>query len=166
MPISVVLSDANHAVTLSQSLMGPVHLNIQFRENLAPDTGAIRNDDRIGSITAFNSGRFTDTPAFQRWSVGGGRWSNSYYLSDVVASVSANEAAVVEVSKLMQTAKRGIIVVGNIRSSSLDSAEELISDFAQYFGYPVFAGIQGGNLRSTCPSAVPYGEHLLKHPVV
>ena len=165
MPISLVLSDANHAVTLSQSLMGPVHLNIQFRENLAPDTGAIRNDDRVGSITTFNSGRFTDAPAFQRWSIGGGRWSNSYYSSDVVANVS-NEAAVDDVSTLMQTSKRGIIVVGNVRTSSLDSVEEIISDFAQYMGYPIFAGIQGGHLRSICPSVVPYGEHLLKHPAV
>lgn len=164
-PISLVLSDANHAVALSQSLMGPVHLNIQFRENLAPDTGAIRNDDRVGSITTFNSGRFTDVPAFQRWSVGGGRWSKSYYSSDVVASVSS-EGAVDDVSTLMQTAKRGIIVVGNVRSSSLDSVEEIISDFAQYVGYPIFAGIQGGHLRSICPSVVPYGEHLLKHPAV
>lgn len=164
-PISLALSDANHAVTLSQSLMGPVHLNIQFRENLAPDTGGIRNDDRVGSITTFNSGRFTDAPAFQRWSVGGGRWSNSYYSLDGVAT-SSNEAAVADVAALMRTAKRGIIVVGNVRCSSIDSVEEIISDFAQHVGYPVFAGIQGGHLRSTCLSVVPYGEHLLKHPAV
>ena len=163
-PISVVLSDANHAVTLSQSLMGPVHLNIQFRENLAPDTGAIRNDDRVGSVTEFNSGRFTDAPAFRRWSVGGGRWSNSYYSSDSVAGASS-EAAITDIIDLMQTAKRGIIIVGNIRTS-IGSVEEIISDFAQHVGYPIFAGIQGGNLRSTCPSVVPYGEHILKHPAV
>jgi 2-succinyl-5-enolpyruvyl-6-hydroxy-3-cyclohexene-1-carboxylate synthase len=36
---------------LSKSLMGLVHFNIQFRENLAPDAGPIRNDDRSGSTS-------------------------------------------------------------------------------------------------------------------
>ena len=170
--ISSVLSDANHAVSVARNQMGPVHLNIQFRENLAPDTGAIRSDDRVGSITKFNSGRFTDTPAFRRWSVGGRQWSHSYYSTKNLGPASSDIAAVADIAELMRVSKRGIIIVGNIRNNEIgekeraSEIEHTIADFARVTGYPVFAGIQAGNLRNVCSAVVPYSEHLLKHSAV
>jgi 2-succinyl-5-enolpyruvyl-6-hydroxy-3-cyclohexene-1-carboxylate synthase/o-succinylbenzoate synthase len=162
-PVSLVLSDTNHAVALSVEMKGPVHLNIQFRENLAPDAGPIRNDNRVDSVTSFNSYRFTDTPAFQRWSTSGDRWLHSFYQSQA----GPMEDAVMTIASMIAQSKRGIIVVGNVRSSDEQNVvADMISQFAEQIGFPIFAGIQSGNLRSRSSSVVPYAEHLLKHPSV
>ena len=71
-----------------------------------------------------------------------------------------------EVVDLVMKSKRGLIVVGNLRS--VDGNDELastISYFAEALGFPVFAGVQSGSLRKE-HSVVPYAEHILKHPVV
>ena len=162
-PVSLVLSDTNHAVTMSMELKGPVHLNIQFRENLSPDAGPIRNDNRVDSLTSFNSLRFTDAPAFQRWSTGGDRWMQSYYQS---RSNPQDEAAIAVATMIAQS-RRGIIVVGNVRSSDeQNEVADTISQFAEQIGFPIFAGVQSGNLRSRSLSVIPYAEHVLKHPTV
>jgi len=160
-PVSVVLSDANQGVTLSMELKGPVHLNIQFRENLAPDAGPIRSDNRVDSVTSFNSHKFTDTPAFQRWSTGGGKWLESFYKS------GPSDYAVFSVATMIAESKRGIIVVGNVRSSDeQDEIADTISQFAEQIGFPIFAGVQSGNLRSRSSSVIPFAEHMLKHKAV
>ncbi|KAL3794676.1 hypothetical protein HJC23_010104 [Cyclotella cryptica] len=163
-PVSLALSDANHAVSLSKQLMGPVHLNIQFRENLAPDDGPIRNDERIGSITKFHNARFTDIPGFGRWSQSGSRWLDSYHSRNIV------DFSVMEVAELILKSRRGIIVTGNLRSldvdgSGADNLSSSISYFAKTIGFPVFAGVQSGPLRRESP-VIQYSEHLLKHPFV
>lgn len=182
-PVSLALSDANHAVSLSKQLMGPgehhvdflccllyypnnsslfsaVHLNIQLRENLAPDDGPIRNDGRIGSITKFHNARFTDIPGFTRWSLSGRQWLDAYY------PLSSTDSSVMEVIDLVMKSKRGMIVVGNLRSiDGNDELSSIISYFAETIGFPVFASVQSGALRKENP-VVPYAEHILKHPVV
>ena len=172
-PVAVALSDANHAVTITKQLMGPVHLNLQFRENLAPDAGPIRGDSRIDSVTRFQSSRFTDTASFRRWSISGGRWSDSYYSANSHL-FGCNENAVMDVVDLILRSKRGIIVVGNVRSSAFGeksdnsdapSVFDTISQFAQAVGFPILAGAQAAALRQS-PAVVPFAEHLLKHPVV
>eukprot|EP00980_Cylindrotheca_fusiformis_P013254 scaffold3373_cov137-Cylindrotheca_fusiformis.AAC.14 len=165
-PVSVGLADAAHGVNVAKERRGPVHFNIQFRENLAPDDGPIRNDDRQGSVTRYDGVRFTDTPAFQRWSLGGNKWSKSYGVGEAIPS------SVVDVARLIQESKRGIIVVGNLRKSasrsSLDISEtvEVISDFAQMIGFPIFAGVHTGSLRFDSNAVVPFAEHLLRSPLV
>ena len=163
-PVSLALSDANHAVALSKQLMGPVHLNMQFRENLAPDSGPIRNDNRIGSTTTFHNLRFTDVPGFTRWSRGGNRWQDTFYPNNNV------DHSIMEVAELIRRSRRGIIVTGNLRGAQLDSdgtdvLSGTIAHFAKMIGFPIFAGIQSGALRREYP-AVPYAEHLLKNPLV
>ena len=163
MPISLALSDANHAVSVANDLLGPVHLNIQFRENLAPDAGPIRGDNRAGSITSFSTNRFTDVAGFQRWSAHGTSWSRSF------KSSSANDdLAIYEVANAISRSKRGIIVVGNLRALSVGgewsdapSVAAIISEFAESIGFPIFAGAQSANLRYQSPAVVPYaGENL------
>lgn len=163
-PVSLALSDANHAVAISKQLMGPVHLNIQFRENLDPESGPIRNDNRIGSTTMFNNLRFTDVPGFSRWSSSGKPWQNTYYPNSNIGQ------AIMEVAELILQSRRGIIVTGNLRDSQrssdgTDSMSATISHFANVVGFPILAGIQSGALRRELP-VVPYSEHLMKNPLI
>lgn len=162
-PVSIALSDANHAVKMTLQQRGPVHVNIQFRENLAPDAGAVRNDNRVDSVTKFNGFRFTDVPKFHSWSRGGDQWIRSYRDSTV------GLPSVKEIVKLLRSSRRGLIVVGSLRGEPGQHTEiqvEAISDFAQAIGFPIFAGIQSGSLRSRSSAVIPYAEHLLKNHVI
>jgi len=163
-PVSLALSDANHAVALTKQLMGPVHLNVQFRENLAPDGGPIRNDNRVGSTTQLNNLRFTDVPGFLRWSREGKRWQDTFY------SNNSADHSIMEVSNLISKSRRGIIVTGNLRGAQLNSdgtdlLSASIAHFARVIGFPIFAGVQSGALRREY-QVIPYAEHLLKNPLV
>jgi len=167
-PISVALADAAHGVSLSRRSRGPVHLNVQFRENLAPDAGPIRNDDRVDSVTRFDSLRFTDVAGFRKWSLGGNKWLKSSSASGNLDSIS-----LMETIREINESKRGIIVVGNIRKNTGENQEnglsrtvQLISKLALSIGYPIFAGIQSGNLRFESSAVVPFSEHLLRCPLV
>ncbi|MGK3735058.1 MAG: 2-succinyl-5-enolpyruvyl-6-hydroxy-3-cyclohexene-1-carboxylate synthase [Bacillariaceae sp.] len=167
-PISVALADAAFGVNLSRRSLGPVHLNVQFRENLAPDAGPIRNDNRVDSITKFDSLRFTDAAGFQKWSLGGNRW-----LKSSSARGNLDSITLMETIRQISESKRGIIVVGNIRKPTRDNQDsglsrtvQLISNFALSIGYPIFAGVQSGNLRFESSAVVPFAEHLLRCPLV
>lgn len=164
-PITAALSDANHAVNSAKKLHGPVHLNIQFRENLAPEAGPIRGDNRDGSITRFSTSRFTDVPSFDRWSKKGGMWTKIYSSHSI-----DNSAALHDVVELISKSKRGIIVVGNVRTDEVEggaangySLSSLIMDLADSTGMPIFAGAQSAQLRFYGTFAVPFAEHLLKN---
>jgi 2-succinyl-5-enolpyruvyl-6-hydroxy-3-cyclohexene-1-carboxylate synthase len=166
-PISLAISDANHAATIAQDMLGPVHLNIQFRENLAPEGGPIRGDGRPNSITTFSASRFTDVPGFQRWSIHGKKWTNSYGLEKL------NDTASIDVANLIAQSKRGIIVLGNIRktdatggTSHSTNISAIISDFAKFTGFPVFAGAQSAAMRFESSAVIPYaGECPFFHIV-
>ena len=166
-PVSLALADAAHGVSLSKQLKGPVHLNIQFRENLAPDAGPIRNDDRQGSTTRFDNVRFTDAPGFQRWSMSGKPWTRN---SQSQMNLNRDIRDIVD---LILRSKRGIIVVGNIRKTTgdgvdADSAQvnQLLSSFAETIGFPIFASALAADLRFQSDAVVPYAEHLLRCPLV
>ena len=177
-PVSLALSDAGHAVDLSRKLRGPVHINIQFRENLAPDSGPIRNDNRVDSVTAFNGFRFTDVPGYNRWAAGGGRWMKSFSGSGMDVLGNSRYAnmlggAMEEIAHLILSSRRGIIVVGNVRTSTNEvrteeesQLSEVISNFAQTVGFPIIAGVQSGSLRFRSTAVIPYAEHVLKNPMI
>ena len=167
-PISVALADAAHGVSLSRRSMGPVHLNMQFRENLAPDSGPIRNDGRTGSVTKFDSLRFTDSAGFQRWSLGGSQWTKTS-----LTHRSIDSRSLLDIIRLISQSRRGMIVVGNIRKPSRENQAndpsrtiQLISNFARSIGFPIFAGVQSGSLRFESSAVVPFAEHLLRCPLI
>ena len=166
-PISLVLSDVDHAVDISKRFRGPVHLNIQFRENLAPDAGKIRNDDRVDAITKFNPFHFTSSPKFQRWSSSGVQFTRYF------SPAPPTDMSTFEVARLIERSKRGIIVVGNVRPSvSSDDHDDLlacmdvISSFAEYVGFPILAGVQSAALRFRSTAVVPFAEHVLRASIV
>jgi 2-succinyl-5-enolpyruvyl-6-hydroxy-3-cyclohexene-1-carboxylate synthase len=150
-------------VTVTNQLLGPVHLNIQFRENLAPDAGPIRGDSRSGSTTSFSTDRFTDIANFQRWSANGKKWSQTFSSFGL-----NNEMAMYELANAIVQSKRGIIVVGNLRNNAIvggpsdsTSTAAIISDFAETIGLPIFAGAQCANLRFYSSAVIPYAGELL-----
>lgn len=149
--VSLALSDANHAVSMTKTMKGPVHLNIQFRENLAPESGPIRGDNRVGSTNSFSTARFTDVAGFTRWSLQGSKWIESYAPSSAQSNNWKNihlERLTYDIASLIARSKRGIIIVGSVKSD-LDelTLSSLISDFAQIIGFPIFAGAQSAGLR-------------------
>ncbi len=167
-PVSVALADAAHGASVSRRSMGPVHLNMQFRENLAPDAGPIRNDGRSGSVTKFDSLRFTDAAGFQRWSLGGNQWKKASLTHRGIDTRSLSE-----IVRLICQSRRGMIVVGNIRKSSRENEEndpsrtmQLITNFADSIGFPIFAGVQSGSLRFESSAVIPFAEHVLRSPLV
>ena len=170
--ISLALSDANHAISMANSLLGPVHVNIQFRENLAPEAGTIRGDDRIDSLSRFNSKRYTDVPGFHRWASSGSPWQRSYNRGLTVSTSLVDPIALHDVVSLIMNSQRGMIVVGNLRimesgGNDQSSLADMISHFASKIGFPVFASIMSGSLRNSEHRAViPCAEHLLKNKKV
>ena len=158
--ISLALSDANHAISMASQLCGPVHLNIQFQENLAPESGKIRGDNRIGSTTSFSHSRFTDVPGFLRWSTGGAMFV--HHGINRRASYRS-ESATLDVATLIMKSRRGLIVVGNARAvtakeSSNDSLvfAASVAEFAEFVGFPVFCGAQSAQLRFQSSMVVPF----------
>eukprot|EP00977_Amphora_coffeiformis_P008286 scaffold1872_cov262-Amphora_coffeaeformis.AAC.18 len=167
-PISLVLSDVDHAIDVSKRTRGPVHLNIQFRENLAPDAGKIRNDDRINAVTKFNAFHFTSSPKFQRWSLSG-----DHFTRILPASSSPGESSVQEIARLIESSTRGLIIVGNVRPSvssgdddAILSIIDTISEFAEHTGFPIIAGVQSAAIRFRSTAVIPFAEHLLRSPLV
>ena len=172
-PVTVALSDAAHAVKMSRDQRGPVHINVQFRENLAPDKGPIRNDGRQGSVTKYDGVRFTDSPGFQRWSIGGDKWLKSFAAYQAIHDCGFFSYGIAEIADLIRKSERGMIVVGNLRkpsgeihSEEISQTLELVSTIAQVTGFPIFAGAQSAHLRFMSPAVVPYSELLLRSPSV
>lgn len=154
-PISTILSDVNHAIHLSDKLRGPVHLNVQFRENLAPDPSrTIRGDSREGS--EFQLQRYTSVPGFNRWANHGRPWQTRYLTSQQMNNVE-------DILQILEKSKRGIIVVGNLRTtgdSTVEDISDLIVDFANKIGFPIMSSIlAGGYLRR---HSISYAEHIMK----
>ena len=146
---------------IAADMLGPVHLNIQFRENLAPEAGPVRGDKRVDAMTSFSTSRFIDVPSFNRWSLHGKKWTSSYSNQQIC------DSAYLDIANLISQSKRGIIVLGNMKSmdaaggfSDSGKLSAVIDEFATFTGFPVFAGAQSADIRFRSRAVVPYvGKH-------
>ena len=161
-PISVGLSDVNHAVSVALDMMGPVHLNIQLRENLAPEGGLIRGDSRVDSVETFNLQRFSDVPGFEKWAYGASPFQVAFMNSPSTMAVDVH--AVRAVTRTLKKSRRALIVVGNVRHKD-DDVYSIISHVAMSWGIPIFADVQSGILRESS-ATVAFVDHILKCPSV
>jgi len=152
--------------------MGPVHVNIQFRENLAPEAGPIRGDNRLDSNSHFHTRRYTDVPGFNRWASSSSKWQQKYSLGVSKNGSAIDADAVKDVTSLIMNSKRGLIIVGNTRVKGVGDDDQFtsansIAHFARSIGFPIFASIMSGPLRNEkCSAVVPCSEHLLKNPKI
>ena len=164
------LSDASHAITLAIQMRGPVHLNIQFRENLAPEEGPIRGDPRKGFSTHFDGSLYSDVSGWDRWAKGSKPWTNRILLgSNAVDSNSVRTFV-----NLLAHSKRALLIVGNIRASpqivnfevtDLERTVSVIDSFASLLGIPIVASCQRGAcaLRFSSPAVIPYADTIFSH---
>jgi 2-succinyl-5-enolpyruvyl-6-hydroxy-3-cyclohexene-1-carboxylate synthase len=173
-PVHSHLSDACHGLQIAIQQRGPVHFNIQFRENLAPDpeNEPIRGDPRKGRLLKFDSYLYTDVAGWDAWSRGGQPWCRKFG-----ASAVPDKQAVNTLLHLLRQSRRAILVVGNVRptvvSSALEEAsfEELVKTielFATTVGMPIVASCQrvGCALRFSSAAVLPFAEFVLSHPVI
>jgi 2-succinyl-5-enolpyruvyl-6-hydroxy-3-cyclohexene-1-carboxylate synthase len=163
--IALALSDANHAVTMASQLKGPVHLNIQFQENLAPESGKIRGDNRLGSTTRFSHTCFTDVPGFLRCSVGGNTFVNQLvHKSSYPSILPIISSAAYEVAVMLIKSRRGLLVVGSTRGVTAEESQSdssffaaSVAHFAEFVGIPVICGAQSAQLRFQSAMVIPFG---------
>ncbi len=140
-PPRVVLTTIDQAVyRTAQRPAGPVHLNLPFREPLAP----IGPEEDFGSYLA-------DT---ERWRATNAPLTRYHQPTTVCEPARLEDAA-----QLVNAAERGLIVVGRLRDAEDQAA---ITKVARALGWPVLADI-GSGLRSRDRNSltVPYADHVL-----
>jgi 2-succinyl-5-enolpyruvyl-6-hydroxy-3-cyclohexene-1-carboxylate synthase len=119
----VLLTTVDQALFLAKNPMpGPVHINCMFREPLAPDGTGFDDRDYLSSIKRWMKGRHVYT----RYTAGGR--NEGFQVSDDLVSVLNNT-------------RRGIIVVGKLRSTE---EEQAVVKLAEKLNWPVFPDIVSG----------------------
>ena len=158
-PAATLLSDIDYAVHCALSYpRGPVHINMQLRENLAPESGPIRDalpGTPGGAVGSDNRWRpdCIETADMVRWEMSS--TAHAVYLPQPAASPPEVPREVVE---MLQGARRGLILVGSLHTKAdLAAVEWLVCALE----WPVWADIQSG-LRSPASHAWrTYGVILL-----
>ncbi|EKX44468.1 hypothetical protein GUITHDRAFT_72208 [Guillardia theta CCMP2712] len=134
-PANVLLSDVDFAVhRASSSPRGPVHLNFQFRENLAPDGGPVRDNPPGNPISSTWSRACIA-------SLNMAKWEHSALPHTLYPSSSSHVEVPAEVLSSMARARRGLVVVGN-----LFTAEDMatVGWVAAELCWPVWCDAQSG----------------------
>ncbi|GAX16420.1 isochorismate synthase / 2-succinyl-5-enolpyruvyl-6-hydroxy-3-cyclohexene-1-carboxylate synthase / 2-succinyl-6-hydroxy-2,4-cyclohexadiene-1-carboxylate synthase / O-succinylbenzoate synthase [Fistulifera solaris] len=156
--VVAALSDANFAHNMALEQQQPVHINVQFRENLAPEGGPVRGGDG-DAVESYNATRFTQGPAFARWS-----GSGQPLIQRHSSSTQNNDVAAANLVQWLRNSRRGLLVVGQIPPSQQDEVYPLLDQLAQTIGFPILA--TSSSLRFTSHAVVWFAEHLLSCPNV
>ncbi len=136
-PPAMVLTTVDQAVYRARrSPGGPVHLNCMFREPLAPVAGAADPDDYLADIARHREGTAPYT---------------AYHAPDG----TLNAAATAEVVRALDAVKRGIIVVGKLRSPG---ERDAVLELAERLQWPLFPDVTS-TLRLT-PAQGPVIHHF------
>jgi 2-succinyl-5-enolpyruvyl-6-hydroxy-3-cyclohexene-1-carboxylate synthase len=163
------LADASHAVSMARQLKGPVHLNIQFRENLAPEGGGggagststaggagsgisssggelmrIRGDARKGMVQQFDASLYTDVTGWDRWAKGSRPWTQRLSLATRLrgnGGAGVDQIAVRTLVDLLRQHRRVLLVVGNVRPASDIEGEDIARTVAVIDAFATHFGI-------------------------
>ncbi|GMH85961.1 hypothetical protein TL16_g10394 [Triparma laevis f. inornata] len=155
------LSDLSHAYNVAISNSGPVHVNVQFRENLSPDGGEIRNsggrqEKMDGDLFMSNN----KTPnKLSKWPLTGEPFVK---FSPRISTPPPPTLA--EINALIKNSKKGVIAVGNLRKlSPNDDVVYRIIHLAETLNWPIIASIQAGGVLRKSPNTIKYAESVLKN---
>jgi len=165
-PVATLLSDIDYAVHCAVTCpRGPVHLNLQLRENLAPETGPIRDalpgtpGGETGCVTSWRT-TCIETADVARWELSSA--PHALYHSH---PASSRPELPREMLDMLRSARKGLIVVGSLPSKTDTEAVEWLVGALQW---PVWADIQSGLRTSTSRSwqrfGVPALDQLLTSP--
>ena len=136
----VVLSAVDHAVHRAQGIhAGPVHLNCAYREPLAP---IATNEDISGYLASV-----------AQWQSQGRPYTTYARTEQAVESEDARF-----LSELLQSAKHGTIVAGQIEDPIVSDA---VLRLGQSLGWPVLADVASGLRLSTAGTTVLHYCDLL-----
>ncbi len=125
---------------------GPVHLNCQFREPLAPTVQTVETE--MGELFERDY-----LAPLQNWLARSTAYS--HYGQSVTVPLASDVANLAEI--LNQT-RRGLLVVGQLAN---ETEQQAVLTLAKHLNWPVFADIQSGlRLNSTLPTIVPYFDQL------
>ena len=131
-----LLSTVDHAISRSLSQSGPVHLNLQFREPLAPDA--------------------TDFDA-ARWLQNLNPW---YESGEAFESFCWAYPQITGIENLLESTVRGLVVVGKLDPHQVADAEAWLTHLSA-LGWPILADI-GSQLRSFHhPQVMAYFDQIL-----
>ncbi len=149
---------------------GPVHLNLPFRENLAPDSGVVRGawgtHDAAASST-WDRRILTAEPRFAEWRFDTAPLVRS---AGTLSRRGASSAAVPpeevmnEVAAALAQSRRGIVVVGRLTSPQERAAALWLA--ASVLRWPMFADIQSGLRGEDGGVLVERYEQLLSQPLI
>ena len=129
----MILSDASYAVHAASSTpRGPVQLNLQFRENLAPDPGPVR--DSSWATSAWNPACVLQ-PSIEAWQLSSR--PHCCFMETRPAPVALPRQLVAAVRR----ARRGLVVVGNLWTEEDRRAAVWLSE---RLGWPLCADVQSG----------------------
>eukprot|EP00397_Hematodinium_sp_SG-2012_P000644 GEMP01000645.1.p1 GENE.GEMP01000645.1~~GEMP01000645.1.p1 ORF type:complete len:1619 (+),score=425.85 GEMP01000645.1:240-5096(+) len=123
-----VLSDVGWAV--SEAAHGPVHLNFQFKENLAPDAGPIR-DDPLGRNTVMD---LDVLHGVERWAATSAPWATYH------PAVQSRDKDIAQVLEVLDKCKRIAVVVGQLLPEDVEVAQFL----APRLGHCILADATSG----------------------
>ncbi|KAF4710075.1 hypothetical protein FOZ62_022742, partial [Perkinsus olseni] len=137
-PIRSLLSDVDYAVGECLQQSGVVHLNMQFRENLAPEGGAVRGG-QYGEVSAF---RVPEDSRFTRWQLRS---------AEPLTRVARPARRVIEDDSVRELISSGtvVLVVGAL-SSPMDAAA--VDAMAEELQCLVLADAVSGCRRECLPS--------------
>eukprot|EP00929_Paragymnodinium_shiwhaense_P000413 TRINITY_DN100664_c0_g1_i1.p1 TRINITY_DN100664_c0_g1~~TRINITY_DN100664_c0_g1_i1.p1 ORF type:complete len:1916 (+),score=243.19 TRINITY_DN100664_c0_g1_i1:96-5843(+) len=156
-PLQALLGDIDLAVAYASGRLGqnpgPVQLNLCFRENLAPDAGAVRG---APGRTAAWSPSYVNTPEMCRWVASS--CPRSQY--DLPRTSLVGSDVVEELGRLAKRANARILVL----VGGLSDAEACLQadEIGRLLNAAVFADITSG-LRQW-PGTVHYADQLLNSP--
>ena len=120
---------------------GPVHLNFQFREPLAPDA---------------------NKPAAREYRSGLARWMSNgrAYTTYAGSSAMISEADVADIAPEIASAQSGLLVVGRLKQTA--DQDRSVAELARQLGWPVVADIGSGlRLGQTVDNHIAYFDLAL-----